>query len=74
MLNIGDIVTVRTPGAYLRQIQASPDWQESPKIFVEGGVQGSVAGFTAAVVGEPRYVLVNFSGTIGHVLEASLAK
>lgn len=72
MLRIGDVVTVRTPGTYLRQMQASPDWQAPPKIFIEGGVQGNVVGFTAAVVGEPRYVLVNFSGTVGHVLEASL--
>ena len=74
MLSIGDVVTVREPGAYLRQMQASPDWQVSLKIFVEAGVQGNVVGFTAAVVGEPRYVIVNFSGTVGHILEAMLVK
>ena len=74
MLNVGDVVTVRDPGAYLRQMPAGSDWQSPSKIFVEGGVQGNVVGFTAAVVGEPRYVIVNFSGAVGHILEVMLIK
>jgi len=72
VLNVGDKVTVRKQGTYLRQMHASPDWQDAPKVFIEGGSEGSVVGFTASVVGEPRYVVVNFCGTIGHVAETSL--
>jgi hypothetical protein len=71
-MKIGDEVVVKVTGVSLYRLPASDDWKLIPPRPLETGLQGKVLGFSAGVVGEPRYVLVDFNGVVGHVHEASI--
>jgi hypothetical protein len=74
MFKLNDNVIVGPRGAVLHQMSASSDWSIGNHKTIPEKTQGRIRGFPSFVVGEPRYIFVDFCGDVGYVLESSIVK